>query len=176
LFARDKTHLVPGAADERQLIDLPIRLDPGFNLQNTSYLSRMIQAWGTAPLALLRQIDTRNFRYGYIGLDDWMMYPLIAPGALVQIDPECRKVVIQGWHNEFERPIYFLETRERYICSWLTPLNRGELLVQPYPLSPCKASVVALPADATVIGQVTGVAMQLAGAPARKALATATPR
>jgi transcriptional regulator with XRE-family HTH domain len=172
LFSADKTHIVPESADERVEIQLPVRLDPGFNLQKTSYLSRLIQAWGTAPLALLRQLDTRSYRYGYIGLDDWTMYPLVMPGALVQIDPERRKIDNQGWKNEFERPIYFLETRDSYYCSWLATMGRGELLIQPYSLSPCKAAVLTTPGEACIVGQVTGTAMRLASGQAGRAPAT----
>lgn len=144
--------------------------------RRTSYLSRMIQAWGTTPLVLLRQLETHTYRYGYLGLDDWMMYPLIMPGSLIQIDPGRRKVESQGWKNDFERPIYFLETRDCYFCSWLTPMNRGELLIQPYSLSPCKASVVTAPAEALIVGQVIGAAMRLASGQGGKAPATTGPR
>lgn len=161
LFSLEKTHLVPEVVDGGQDIELPIRLDPGFSLRQTSYLSRMIQGWGTVPLAMLRQLDVRNYRYGYIGLDDWTMHPLVTPGAMVQIDTERRKIESGGWRNEFERPIYFLETRHSYVCSWVMPLAPGQLLLQPYPLSPCKAVVTRVPDDASIVGQVTGVAMQL---------------
>jgi transcriptional regulator with XRE-family HTH domain len=176
LFSCDKTQLVPESADDGEDVKLPIRLDPGFSPQKTSYLSRMIQAWGTTPLVMLRQLDAHAYRYGYVGMDDWMMYPLIMPGSLVQIDPERRKVESQVWKNDFERPIYFLETRSSYYCTWLTPMGRGELLIQPYSLSPCKAIVVATPAEATVVGQVIGAAMHLASAQAGKARATTDPR
>jgi transcriptional regulator with XRE-family HTH domain len=160
LFSLEKTHLIADA-DVGQDVQLPIRLDPGFNLRQTSYLSRMIQGWGTVPVAMLRQLDVRNYRYGYIGMDDWVMYPLVTPGAMVQIDTDRRKIETSGWNNEFERPIYFLETRHSYVCSWVTPMGAGQLLLQPYPLSPCKATITRVPAEANVVGLVTGVAMQL---------------
>jgi len=176
LLSSGKTYLIPESADDHEEIRVPIRLDPGFSPQKTSYLSRMIQAWGTTPLVMLRQLETHNYRYGYLGLDDWMMYPLIMPGSLVQIDPERRRVESEGWRNDFERPIYFLETRDCYFCSWLTPMNRGELLIQPYSLSPCKASVVMTPAEAVIVGQVIGAAMHLASGQAERARATAGQR
>ncbi len=169
LFSRDKTHLVTESPDTGRQIDLPIRLDPGLNVRQTSYLSRMIETWGTVPLAMLRQLDLRNYRYGHIGLDDWMMYPLITPGALVQIDTERQEVEGRGWRNEFERPIYFLETHAGYVCCWIMPLEEDQLLLQPYSLSPCKATVKVVPHQAEIVGQVTGVAMRLTGAPRGKA-------
>ncbi len=100
------------------------------------------------------------------------MYPLVMPGALVQIDPERRRIESGTWHNEFERPVYFVELRNGYACSWISPMERGEVVLQPHPLSPCRATVIAIPRDGTVIGQVVGAAMHLAGAPAEKARAT----
>lgn len=167
MFSLDSTHLLPEPAGGED-VQLPIRLDPGVNLRETTYLSRMIQDWGTVPLALLRGLDLRKYRYGHIGLDDWMMYPLITPGALVQIDTERRKIEDQGWRNDFERPVYFVETRKAYICSWIMPLESGQFLMQPYSLSPCKAVIKAVPDEAEIVGQVTGVAMRLTGAPAGK--------
>lgn len=161
LVTVDRTHLLAEPPDDSGDVRFPIRLDPGINLNQTTYLSRMIQAWGAMPLSLLRRLDTSNYRYARIGFNDWMMYPLITPGALVQIDPQRRKLEFGGWRNEFERPIYFVETREGYVCSWVMPTNGGCVLLQPYTLSPCRASVKSVPADAEVIGQVTGVAMRL---------------
>lgn len=175
-FSLTKTHLLPAEADDRQEIDLPVRLDPGFSLAKTSYLSRMIQGWGTLPLGLLRRLEQRNYRYGYIGLDDWMMFPLITPGAFVQIDAERRKVETEGWQNEFERPIYFIETRQAYICSWVMLLKPGQLLLQPYSLSPCQAHIKLLPEEAEIVGRVAGLAMQLAGAQTGKARVASVPR
>lgn len=176
VFATGKTHLIPENPDGRAEIGVPVRLDPGFDVRRTAYLSRMIQAWGSAPLAMLRQLDTRKFRYGHVGSEDWTMYPLIMPDSLVQIDPERRKIEAHGWQNEFERPVYFIETRNSYICSWVMPLKRGELLIQPYSLSPCRATIVAVPGEAAIVGQVTGVAMHLAGAREGTARATAARR
>jgi transcriptional regulator with XRE-family HTH domain len=164
LYSLSKTHLLPQEIDDRQEVHMPVKLDPGFNPRETSYLSRMIQGWGTFPLGLLHRLDFRNHRYGYIGLDDWMMFPLIMPGALVQIDVERRKVETDGWRNDFERPVYFLETREGFVCSWIMVLKPGQLLLQPYSLSPCRAEIKLMPQEAEIVGRVTGLAMQLAGA------------
>jgi len=105
-------------------------------------------------------MDLRDHRYGYIGLEDWTMYPLIQPGSLVMIDETKRKISTGGWTNEFDRPIYFLEHREGYSCGWCN-LNENQRVIQPHPASMCPASVHSYPADIDVIGQVVGVAMRL---------------
>ncbi len=175
-FAARRTQLLGDGLYDHQLVEMPMRLDPGFNPQETSYLSRMIQSWGTTPLALLSRLDLRTHRYGYVGTDDWMMYPLITPGALVQINIERRRVEAEGWRNEFERPIYFVETRDAYFCCWLMLLEPGQLLLQPHSLSPCRAALKAVPEEAQIVGQVSGVAMRLATGPAGKVRAPSTPK
>lgn len=160
-LVHEHTHLIGfKTTDHREEVQVPITLDPGLDLRKTTFLSRMIQRWGKLPLALLNSIDVKSHRYGLIGSDDWSMYPMIQPGSLVLIDDSIRKINNSGWTNEFERPIYFFEHREGYLCSWCT-LNDSQLLIQPHPSSPCMARIFSYPADIDIVGRVTGVAMRL---------------
>jgi transcriptional regulator with XRE-family HTH domain len=154
------THLVNFPANISGEAFLPLSLDPGLDLRKTTYLSRMIQRWGKLPLMFLDALDLRDHRYAFIGTEDWFMYPLLRPGSLVVIDETCRKVINSGWTNEFERPIYFLEHRKGYACGWCY-LNEEQLILQPHPTSACAPQIYAYPKDIDVIGQVTGVAMNL---------------
>lgn len=156
----ERTHAVGFTADGHGEVQLPISLDPGFDLRRTTYLSRMIQRWGKLPLMLLNGLDLKNHRYGFIGTEDWTMYPLLQPGSFVLIDETRRKVVNTGWSNEFERPIYFLEHRKGFACGWCA-LSENQLILQPHPASMCSPEVYAYPGEVEVIGQVTGVAMRL---------------
>ena len=72
---------------------LPISLNPGIDLRRTFFLSEMVQRWGKLPLALLAGADVRRFRYGFVGTEDWGMYPAIPPGSLLVIDDTKRKIV-----------------------------------------------------------------------------------
>jgi hypothetical protein len=141
-------------------VQVPLSLDPGVDLRRTTYLSRMIQRWGKLPLMLLNGLDLKNHRYGFIGMEDWTMYPLLQPGSLVIIDETRRKVADTGWANEFDRPIYFLEHRAGYACCWCN-LTASHLVLQPHPSSLCNAEIYQFPDEIDVIGQVTGVAMRL---------------
>jgi hypothetical protein len=141
-------------------ITAPLSLDPGFDVNKTSFLSRMISKWGKLPIVLLNTLEVKKLRYAIIGADDWNMYPLIQPGALITIDISRRKVINSGWTNEFERPIYFMEHRNGYACCWCT-LSDGNLVMQPHPASLCPPQVFKYPQDIDIIGQVTGVAMLL---------------
>jgi transcriptional regulator with XRE-family HTH domain len=155
----ERTHLLGFGSSALGEVQFPLALDPGIDMRRTTFLSRMVQRWGRLPLAILDGLDLKNHRYGYIGTEDWTMYPLLHPGSLVLIDESHHKIVNSGWTNEFERPIYFLEHREKYICSWCT-LSEDRLVVQPHPASLCLPEVFEV-SEVDVIGQVTGVAMRL---------------
>lgn len=155
----ERTHLL-GFHPEEGDIQVPLSLDPGFDPRRTSYLSRVIQRWGTVPLLLLGNFDLKNHRYGLIGTEDWSMYPMLQPGSLVLIDETRRKVANSGWSNEFQRPIYFLEHRKGYSCCWCT-LNESSIMLQPHPASMCSPEIFLYPDEIDVLGQVTGVAMLL---------------
>ena len=139
---------------------LPLALDPGLDLSKTTYLSRMIQRWGKLRLLFLNALDLKEHRYGFIGTEDWFMYPLLQPGSFVVIDESRRKVANTGWNSEAERPIYFLEHRQGYACAWCN-LNDDRLILQPHPASECVPQVYVYQREIDVVGQVTGVAMRL---------------
>ena len=155
-----RTHPVGFQANVEGEVLLPLSLDPGIDIHRTTYLSRMIQRWGKLPLMFLDGLDLKDHRYAFIGTEDWFMFPLLQPGSFVVIDETRRKVVNSGWTNEFDRPIYFLESRQGYACAWCS-LNEDQLILQPHPASMCSPEVHAYPADIDVVGQVMGVAMRL---------------
>lgn len=154
-----KTHLT-NALDNGSEAEIPVRLDPGFQEGSTSPIVRMIQKWGTIPLHLLKKFTNRKFTYGYIGQEDWTMYPLIMPGAFIQIDESKRKVEEGPWRSEYERPIYFVEMRDGFTCCWCELIG-SMLTLKSHPLSAVKTRLVKVGSDAEIIGQVVGVAMQL---------------
>jgi transcriptional regulator with XRE-family HTH domain len=154
-----RTHPISFGSAMNGNVNLPLALDPGIDIRKTTFLSRMIQKWGKLPLSLLNGFDLKDYRYAYIGADDWLMYPLILPGSLVLIDESRRKVAASGWTTEFERPIYFLEHRNGFACGWCT-LNGAQLIVQPHPASLCPPEIYLYPEEVDVLGQVAGVAMR----------------
>ncbi len=154
----DATHAVQ--IEPHGAVTVPLALDTEIALEKTTFLSHLIRRWGTLPLNLLQRIDLRKHRYGWIGLEDWSMYPILTPGSLVVVDDSLRKIASGGWSNEFDRPIYFLEHREGYICGWCM-LHDGQLVIQHHPASHQKPISFAFPGGIEVIGQVTCVAMRL---------------
>lgn len=156
----DRSHLVGFNADHNASVMVPLTLDPGIDLRRTVFLSRVIQRWGKLPLMLLNGFDLKAHRYGFVGTDDWFMYPLIQPGSLLLIDESRRKISASGWSNEFDRPIYFIERRDKgYACGWCS-VQGEQLLLHPHPGSQCSPEILNVD-EVDIIGQVTGVAMRL---------------
>lgn len=141
-------------------VEMPVRLDPGFDPRKTANFGHMIEQWGTVPLAFLNDFMKAGFSYGYVGTEDFTMYPILPPGSFLQIDESKDEVVNGVWRSEYERPIYFVETREGYTCSWCT-LKKNQLILQSHPLSPVPVRILEYPKDAEIAGQVVGIAMKL---------------
>jgi transcriptional regulator with XRE-family HTH domain len=154
-----KTHRLE-IISNRGSVNIPVKLDPGFDLRNSNNLGRMIENWGLVPLQYLQELSKRKYTYAYIGTEDLTMYPLILPGSFVQVDEDRTKVEEGKWRSELERPIYFIETREGYVCCWCS-VRKGEIILQPHPLSPTAPRILKHPQEAEVIGQVVGLAMRL---------------
>ncbi len=141
-------------------VRMPTRLDPGFSLQKTTDLRRAIEQWGTVPMAYLGLFADDRYTYGYIGSEDFTMYPILPPGSFVQVDEARNKVAEGPWRSEFERPIYFVEMRDGFTCCWCST-KRDSIVLQPHPLSRETVRVLKYPQEAEVLGQVVGVAMRL---------------
>jgi transcriptional regulator with XRE-family HTH domain len=158
---QSSTHLFTvEVGDPMRPVHFPVRFDPGFQPAKTAFLSRLIDLWGEVPAGLLTQLDLKKFRYGYIGLEDRMMVPILRPGSIVQVDDSRRRVMNSGWLTEYDRPIYFLELRYSYECCWC--YQRGkEVTLLPHPLSPCGPRTIRIPDDGDVLGQIVGVAMRI---------------
>ena len=139
----------------------PLGLRGAARLEQTNLVSRMFEGWGEIPVALLQQIDLRNSVFGYIGLEDYTLYPWVRPGSLVQIDSRQKAIKTGVWQSEFERPIYFVELRDSCVCSWCD-LDGNQLFLIPGPQSGQQIRRVRYPMDAEIVGRVTAIVMPLA--------------
>jgi len=159
LVSLPKSHVFNALASLAS-VQVPLRMDPGFDERRTTNLGRMVEQWGLVPFAYLAQFANSDFTYGYIGTQDFTMFPLLSPGAFVQVDESKNKVMEGSWRSEFERPIYFVETRDGHTCCWCS-MRRDDIILQPHPLSPVPVRILRHPQDAEVLGQVVGMAMKL---------------
>jgi len=155
-----KTHLAYDSTEAPVSFEIPIRFDAGLNLSKTDLLPRMIESWGTVPLEFIQHFDLRHRSYGFVGLKDYTLYPLIRPGSFVEIDPDVKKPRHTIARSEFDRPIYFVDLRNEYACSWCDLVD-DKLILLAHPLSPVRTRVFAFGKEAEIIGQVTGVAMRI---------------
>jgi transcriptional regulator with XRE-family HTH domain len=157
-----RTCLVPSPViDANGTITAPLGLRDKVGLEQTNLVSRMFERWGEVPIGLLQKTDWRTSLYGYIGLEDYTLYPHIRPGSLVQIDARQTKIKPKGWQNEFDRPIYFVDLRDSYMCSWCE-VDGNQLVLIPSPQSRRPARHVRYPGEADIVGRVTVVTMPIA--------------
>src|SRR5215470_18916263 len=57
-------------------VQLPVKFDPGFDLRKTTSLGRMIERWGVVPIQHIAPLINVDYTYGYVGTDDFTMYPI----------------------------------------------------------------------------------------------------
>ena len=110
-----------------------------------------------APTPNMAGLENGRYRYGYIGLADRRMVPLLRPGSRVVIDTASRNIEDEEWSNEYDRPMYFVELRIGYRCGWFQK-DKSRLIMQPHTLSRCAPEAWRTPDDAEVVGKVVGVA------------------
>jgi transcriptional regulator with XRE-family HTH domain len=154
------THAIDIEPESEGTVAVPVTSENAIDPRRTLFLNRYIREWGRLPFQMLSGLDLRRHKYGFIGSDDWAMYPILAPGSLVQIDETKKKIVTSGWAHEFERPIYFLEHRNGYECSWCS-LADGYLFLQPHASSNSVSRYFKYPEEIEVLGQIVAVAMRL---------------
>jgi transcriptional regulator with XRE-family HTH domain len=97
----------------------------------------------------------RHIIYGHLGLAEFTMYPMIRPGALLKIDTSQNKLAMNGWRNEYERPVYFIELRGAYACGWCE-LQGNQLLIIPHHSSQTTVRRFRYPREAEIVGRVVG--------------------
>jgi transcriptional regulator with XRE-family HTH domain len=90
----------------------------------------------TTLLAPLQGLPA-HYRRGIIGREDRTLEPMIRPGSIVLIDTQKRTIAgRREWNHEFDRPIYFLLTRNGYVSGFCELDKESEwLTVIPHALS-----------------------------------------
>jgi transcriptional regulator with XRE-family HTH domain len=133
---------------------------PGFSAGSDS--TELLQRRPTAivPLPNMEGSGSVPYRYGYVGLSDRRMVPILRPGSTVLIDPTLRQIEDGEWSNEYDRPMYFVEIRNGYRCGWFQK-DKTRLFMQPHTLSRCAPEAWRTPEEAEVVGKVVGVVTYL---------------
>jgi len=130
---------------------------PGLKMfqRSTTLLPANADRMMHSPFPQLSSRQATRIAYGYIGLNDMTMYPMIRPGSLVRIDTSQSKLQSVLRHNQFERPIYFVELRNGYTCSWCE-LQGNDLLIIPHHSSPGRIRRFTYIKEAEIVGRVIG--------------------
>jgi hypothetical protein len=142
----------------------PLPAMTSFNVENigspedTQILAR--RPTSVVPMPHNENSASGKHRYGYIGLSDRRMVPLLRPGSTVLINTALRTIEDAEWSNEYDRPMYFVEIRNGYRCGWFQK-DKCRLIMQPHVLSRCAPETWRTPDEAEVIGQVVGVVSYL---------------
>jgi transcriptional regulator with XRE-family HTH domain len=155
------THLASEVSSD---LDAPVTsldlLNPDSLPAESGFLSSLIDESGQISVALLKQLGIQLSRYGYIGMKDYRMFPILRPGSLIMIDQLQNKVIAGEWLPEYDRPIYFLEMREGFTCSWCK-LDGQILTLMPHPVSSYPIEDFLYPRDIEIVGRVVSVFLRL---------------
>jgi hypothetical protein len=117
----------------------------------------------TTLLPLAAGLETSPYRRGIIGHRDQMLDPMIRGGSLVLIDLQKTSITSRKHlSHEFDRPIYFLLTRNGYVCGWCE-LDKESvwLTLIPHPFSRARSQRFKYREEIDVIGRVVAVFMRL---------------
>jgi hypothetical protein len=125
-----------------------------------SAMRRIFSVWSDIPILLMLDIDWDRGPLVLIGLSDRMMWPLLPPGSLLQLNKKLTTVV-NGSGSESSRPIYLVEYKDKFRCCHVE--RRGETLrLISHRESPDPPAILVPFKEAKVRGQVTPVFRPLA--------------
>jgi hypothetical protein len=141
-------------------VEIPQSVSSELEFKQTTFLGAQIHQWGIVSTALLKRLNVRKGRFGFMGTEDWSMWPIIPPGSFLQIDDRRTKPATDTWQTEFDRPIYLLEHRLGFQCGWCNH-HEDKLIVQSHPSYQESPRVYRYPGEVDIVGLVIGIAMRM---------------
>jgi transcriptional regulator with XRE-family HTH domain len=97
-----------------------------------------------------------------IGKLDQTLSPMIPAGSVVHVDTSKREIAPKkDWIHEFQRPIYFLKTKDGYSCGWCELDEDSHLTLIPHPLSPASSRRWKYGTEVEILGWVMSVVIRL---------------
>ena len=127
---------------------------------SSSAMRRILSAWSEIPILLMLDVDWDRGPLVLVGFSDRMMWPLIPPGSLLQLNPKVKTVATGTW-SEFDRPIYLVEYRGKFHCCHAQ--RRGDTLrLISHRESPAPPSIPVPFKEAKIRGQLTPIFKPLA--------------
>lgn len=149
-----KTHVVSAGIYESKVpADVPAESDHENAFRDTQVLTNQRTETPAMVGSVPQPSEIQGRLLAYIGLEDYTMFPLVRPGALVQVDTGESHVRSAAWQHELDRPIYFLELRKGYAFGWCEIAGRY-LRIIPHPLSGRPIRSFPFPDEVDVLGRV----------------------
>ncbi len=104
-----------------------------------------------------------SYLRGVIGKLDLTLHPMIPAGSIVHIDPGKLEVSSKkDWTDEFQRPIYFLKTKDAYFCGWCELDEDSQwLILIPHPLSSASSRRWNYRTEVEILGRVVSVVISV---------------
>jgi hypothetical protein len=127
---------------------------------STSATHRLLVAWMDVPLLMMLDIDWERGPLVVIGREDLMMWPLLPPGTLLQLNQRRRKISEGRW-SEFDRPVYLIEHAGKFHCCYAQRKGESLLLIS-HNESPIRPITPVPSREARVRGQLTTIFRPLA--------------
>lgn len=137
--------------------------------KQNGFFNLLLERWRKIPLFLRRSLSEfthiPNFSASdvfWVGGDPDSIHPWLRNAELVAINRRIRKPASARKTTFWEQPLYVLLTRDgRYLCGCCS-LERGFVVVHPYPDRPFTPREFKNGTDAEVVGQVTAILRRLA--------------
>jgi transcriptional regulator with XRE-family HTH domain len=169
-LALPHSYLIGGAPEAyKSTMQAAAKLRGKLQAERTNLVRKMIETWDEVPLPLQLMADSDDL-YGYVGMDDDTLYPFVRPGAFIRIDPRQKKIAFSGWPGDYDRPVFFVELRDHYVCTWCEMLD-GRLILVPSQQSKRRRQHLRYPAEATIVGRVTAITQDIVEPSTQKARA-----
>jgi hypothetical protein len=125
-----------------------------------SAMRTILSVWSDVPVLLMLDVDWDRGPLVMIGMSDRMMWPLLPPGSLLQLDKTVRTIADGSW-SEFDRPIYLIEYRSKFYCCHVQ--RRDDTLRLISHAETQESPSISIPfKEARVRGQVTPIFRPLA--------------
>jgi len=104
------------------------------------------------------------FRRAVVGCRDRALFPMVRPGSVLEIDTRKKAIASRKeWTNEFDRPIYLLQTHVSLVSGWCELDEDSQYLtLKTHPLSGFESARWRYKQDVEVIGRTLAVAHRLA--------------
>jgi len=75
------THLIGSRSDILiPTMQIPANLKEGIDIRKTNLVSRMFRQWSGMPVSLFGASASDESVYGYIGMEDFTLFPLVRSG------------------------------------------------------------------------------------------------